>query len=45
MQDMNKRHNNEYIIIGITGRKRSGKDTIGKYLIDNYNFVKSSIFC
>ena len=33
-------NNNEFIIIGITGHKRSGKDTVGKYLIDNYGFVR-----
>jgi predicted nucleic acid-binding Zn-ribbon protein len=30
----------ELIVIGITGRKRSGKDTVGKHLIDNYGFVR-----
>jgi len=28
------------MIIGITGYKGSGKDTIGKYLIDNYNYKR-----
>ena len=28
------------MIIGIAGKKRSGKDTISDYLIDNYNFIK-----
>ncbi len=28
------------IIIGITGRKRSGKDTIGEYLVKNHGFVR-----
>jgi hypothetical protein len=28
------------IIIGITGRKRSGKDTIANYLVKKYGFVK-----
>ena len=28
------------IIIGITGRKRSGKDTIGNYLVKKYNFKR-----
>lgn len=32
--------NDEFIVIGVTGRKRSGKDTVGKYLIDNYGFVR-----
>ena len=27
-------------IIGFLGRKRSGKDTCGEYLIENYNFTK-----
>jgi hypothetical protein len=30
----------EFILIGITGRKKSGKDTIGHYLIDNHGFVR-----
>lgn len=30
----------EIIVVGITGRKRSGKDTLGKHLIDNYNFTR-----
>lgn len=30
----------EFILIGVTGRKKSGKDTIGKYLIDNHGFVR-----
>lgn len=28
------------MLIGITGRKRSGKDTVAAYLRDNYNFVR-----
>jgi len=28
------------ILIGITGRKRSGKDTIGNYLVNNHGFVR-----
>ena len=28
------------MVIGITGRKRSGKDTVAAYLRDNYNFVR-----
>jgi len=32
--------NDKFILIGITGRKKSGKDTIGKYLIDNHGFVR-----
>jgi hypothetical protein len=28
------------LIIGITGRKRSGKDTIGNYLVENCGFVR-----
>jgi hypothetical protein len=30
----------DVLVIGITGRKRSGKDTIGKYLIENYGFIR-----
>lgn len=30
------------MIIGIVGRKRSGKDTIGDYLINNYGLTKYS---
>lgn len=29
-------------LIGITGFKRSGKDTCGLYLIDNHNYIKYS---
>jgi hypothetical protein len=28
------------MIIGITGTKRSGKDTIAKHLVDNYEFIR-----
>ncbi len=31
------------MIIGITGKKRSGKDTIADYLFDNYSFIKMAI--
>lgn len=31
---------NNMIIIGVTGRKRSGKDTIGKYLVENHGFTR-----
>src|SRR5579863_3132559 len=34
--------NEEFVIIGITGRKRSGKDTVGNYLVEHYGFVKVS---
>jgi hypothetical protein len=30
----------EIMVIGITGRKRSGKDTVGKYLVDNHRFIR-----
>jgi hypothetical protein len=33
-------NDDEYILIGVTGRKRSGKDTIGQYLVDDYGFVR-----
>ena len=29
-------------IIGITGRKFNGKDTLGNYLVNNYNYMKLS---
>ena len=28
------------MIIGITGKKRSGKDTISDFLVEKYGFVK-----
>jgi hypothetical protein len=33
---------NNIIIIGISGKKQSGKDTIANYLVDNYDFIKLS---
>lgn len=30
----------ELMIIGITGRKQSGKDTVGNYLVKNHGFVR-----
>lgn len=36
----NKSYNNKITIIGLTGYKRSGKDTIGNYLVNNYNFTR-----
>lgn len=30
------------MLIGITGKKRAGKDTFGDYLVENYNFSKYS---
>lgn len=33
-------NSDEFILIGITGRKKSGKDTIGKFLINEYGFVR-----
>ena len=32
--------NQPFIIIGVTGRARSGKDTVGEYLINNYGFKR-----
>jgi len=32
--------NDELTIIGVSGCKRSGKDTIGKYLVNNHGFVR-----
>lgn len=29
-------------LIGIVGKKRTGKDTIGDYLVNNHNFIKYS---
>ncbi len=31
------------MIIGITGKKRSGKDTIADYLVENYRYHKASL--
>lgn len=31
----------DYMLIGITGKKRSGKDTAGFYLCDTYGFRKA----
>jgi hypothetical protein len=28
------------MLIGLAGKKRSGKDTVGNYLIQHYNFIK-----
>jgi hypothetical protein len=33
---------NKVIILGLTGKKRSGKDTVADYLINNYGFTKLS---
>lgn len=30
------------MIVGVVGRKRSGKDTIGEYLVNNYMFARYS---
>lgn len=38
--DIDNKYSDEFVLIGITGRKRSGKDTIGNYLVDNYGFVR-----
>jgi dephospho-CoA kinase len=32
--------NMKNIILGIAGKKRSGKDTIGNYLINNYGYIR-----
>lgn len=29
------------MLVGITGKKRSGKDTAGQYLVDKYGFIKA----
>jgi len=34
---------NKYKLIGVTGKARSGKDTIAKYLWQEHDFVKSSL--
>ena len=34
--------NNQPLIIGFAGKARSGKDTAGKYLVDNYQFLRYS---
>lgn len=34
---------NTKFVIGIMGYKRSGKDTVADYLVNNHNFVKMSI--
>ena len=39
-KDTENKSPDEFILIGVTGRKKSGKDTIGKYLIDNHGFVR-----
>jgi hypothetical protein len=33
-----EKNDKRLIVIGVTGRKRSGKDTVGKYLINKYGF-------
>ena len=30
------------VVIGVTGKKRNGKDTVGDYLVKNHNFIKLS---
>ena len=35
-----KKKDDRIIIIGVTGRKRSGKDTVGKYLINKHGFYR-----
>jgi dephospho-CoA kinase len=38
---MDDNHNeNNLLLIGVSGRKGSGKDTIGDYLVKNYGFVR-----
>ena len=34
--------NGKPALIGFAGKARSGKDTAGKYLVDNYQFVRYS---
>ena len=40
INNINNYEDNKKIIIGLLGKKRSGKDTSGNYLIEKYNFVK-----
>lgn len=35
-----KAKNNKFILIGIAGIKQSGKDTVGKYLVNHYGFTR-----
>jgi hypothetical protein len=35
-----KKKEEDYILIGLPGRKRVGKDTVGDYLCHKYNFIK-----
>lgn len=36
----NNELDDDLLLIGVTGRKKSGKDTIGKYLINEHGFVR-----
>jgi hypothetical protein len=33
---------NKFVVIGITGRKYNGKDTLAEYLVKNHNFIQLS---
>jgi len=39
---MNSIDEKKCFLIGLMGIKRSGKDTVGDYLVDNHNFIKRS---
>jgi hypothetical protein len=32
--------NNNFQLIGITGKKQNGKDTLGNYLVEKHNYIK-----
>lgn len=43
VNDVNESNNHKIIIIGIAGRKGSGKDTIGDHLCKKYGFTKLAL--